>query len=108
MIKEYSKIISLLIGAMVVISTVSLGIKYFGQPLSREIDQKTFMNSQQYVDGSIRDLQRYQMEYLKGDEESKVIIRSGVQHQFANFPIEKVPTHLKPFYSSMMSGGDYQ
>jgi len=106
--KEYFWTIIGVVGFIVIISAVSLGIKYFGQPMSRHIDQKTFMESQQYVDGSVRDLSRYQIEYQKGDPQAKAMIKSTVQHQFANFSMEKVPTHLMPFYSSMMSAGDLQ
>ncbi|MFA5040047.1 MAG: hypothetical protein WC464_00235 [Bdellovibrionales bacterium] len=106
MLKEYSKGVAFVIATIVIISAVSLAIKYFGQPMSRSIDQKTFMESQQYIDGSIRDLSKYQVQYAAGDDAAKAIIRSTVQHQFANFPSEKVPLRLQPFYSSMMSGGD--
>lgn len=106
--KEYFTWLIGIVIAIVVISAVSLGIKYFGQPMSRSIDQKTFMESQQYVDGSIRDLSKYQVQYTVGDDATKAMIRSTVQHQFANFPSEKVPLHLQLFYSSMMSGGDFK
>ncbi|MDD5159663.1 MAG: hypothetical protein PHI47_06395 [Sulfuricurvum sp.] len=104
--KEYLKWIIGGIVAVVAITALSIGIKYFAQPMSRSIDQKTFMESQQYVDGSVRDLSKYQVQYTVGDDATKAMIRSTVQHQFANFPSEKVPLHLQPFYSSMMSGGD--
>lgn len=106
--KEYLKLLIGAVIAIVVISAMSLGIKYFWQPMSRSIDQKTFMESQQYVDGSVRDLSKYQVQYTVGDDATKAMIRSTVQHQFANFPSEKVPMHLQPFYSSMMSGGDFK
>lgn len=108
MIKEYFGWLIGMVILIVVFSAVSLGIKYYGQPISRHIDQKTFMESQQYIDGAVRDLSHYQLEYKKGDNNTKEMIQSTVQHQFANFPSEKVPMYLQPFYSSMMSGGDFK
>lgn len=108
LLKGYSVLIGMVVGIIVVVTAMGIGIKYFAQPMSRSIDQKTFMESQQYVDGSVRDLSKYQVQYTVGDDATKAMIRSTVQHQFANFPSEKVPMHLQPFYSSMMSGGDFK
>lgn len=106
--KQYGLLIGIMAGVIVSVTGTALLVKYFAQPMSRSIDQKTFMESQQYVDGSVRDLSKYQVQYTVGDDATKAMIRSTVQHQFANFPSEKVPMHLQPFYSSMMSGGDFK
>lgn len=105
--KDLKGVISALIisiGVLVILIIVGLTIKYFAQPASRSIDQKTFMESQQYIDSSVRDLQHYMLEYQKADETQKEVIKNLVQHQFANFPEDKVPTYLKPFYIDMMIG----
>jgi len=80
-----------------------LGVKSITKPLSAEIDQKTFMHSQQFVDSEVRDLQTYMREYQTSDEVQKAIIRETVRHQYANFPEDKIPQYLKSFYMEMMS-----
>ena len=72
--------------------------KKFFDPKYQNVERKVFENTQSYVHGQIKNLSKHYGEYQKGDREVKESIKGIVAVQFAQFPLEQVPsTPLKSF-----------
>lgn len=81
----------------------NLGMQWFFAPKFENVRRQTYENSQSYNDGMVQQLQLIYLEYKKSDKEGKEIIRSIVSRQYANFPQERLPGHLRAFVSSTLN-----
>jgi hypothetical protein len=89
------------VGFIIIIFFLNLGgleWKKFFDPKYQNVERKIFENTQSYVHGQIQNLSKHYGEYQKGDREVKESIKGIVAVQFAQFPLEQVPsTQLKSF-----------
>lgn len=81
----------------------NLGMQSFFAPKFEDLRRKTFENSQSYNDGMVQQLSSYYLEYQKADESQKQALRSVIAHQYANFPVDRLPAHLRAFLSSTLT-----
>lgn len=81
----------------------NLGMQSFFAPKFENVRRQTFENSQSYSDGMVQQLSSYYLEYQKASPEQKQALRSAIAHQYANFPIDRLPTHLRAFVSSALN-----
>lgn len=81
----------------------NLGMQSFFAPKFEDLRRKTFENSQSYNDGMVQQLSSYYLEYQKADESQKQALRSVIAHQYANFPVDRLPAHLRAFVSSALN-----
>jgi len=104
------KNVSTFLGAIIVIVTLVVGLKfvgfniwaYFG-PKEAAVERQIFEGTKVYNDGMVRDLENLMMEYKKSSKEEKVSLREVVLHRFSVYPIEKLPSNLKSFYIDLKS-----
>ena len=91
------------VAVMFVIGNVGLGFKAWFNPKEVAIERKTFEQSQSHVEGMIRDLSNFRLQYVDPNtsEAQKAVIKATVQHQFADFPRSRIPDELKGFYNEM-------
>jgi hypothetical protein len=92
--------LSSLIAIVVIGCALSLGGIYwyrFIEPKREEARREVFEETRSYNQGKIQQLAKYRMEYSTADEEGKEIIASTIKHQFADFPIDHLPTELQNF-----------
>lgn len=80
-----------------------LGMQGFFAPKFENVRRQTFENSQSYNDGMVQQLSSYYLEYQKADAEQKKAILSVVAHQYANYPVDRLPGHLRSFVSSALN-----
>jgi hypothetical protein len=99
-----------IIATVVVAGAAVFGISYYGlvhygffAPRFENVRRNVFENTQSYNDGMIQELQKYYLEYQKSDANGKEAIRLVIQHQYANYPIERLPSHLNSFVSSILN-----
>lgn len=86
------------IALMFVLNLGGLEWKKFFDPKFKNVERKVFENTQSYVHGQIQNLSKHYGEYQKGDQQAKESIKGIVAVQFAQFPIEQVPSgQLKSF-----------
>jgi hypothetical protein len=72
--------------------------KKFFDPKFQNVERKVFENTQSYVHGQIQNLSKHYGEYQKGDEATKQAIKGIVSVQFAQIPLEQIPSsQLKSF-----------
>lgn len=65
--------------------------------------RNVFENTQSYNDGMKQQLQQYYLEYQKADKDEKTVIRDAIAHQYASYPLERLPAHLQTFASSILN-----
>jgi len=97
----------LLTGAIAVgvfaVAGYGLFFQGFFAPRFENIRRQTFENSQSYNDGMIQQLQSYYVEYQRTDEKGKEAIRSVVSHQYASYPVGRLPSHLQSFVNAALN-----
>ena len=76
----------------------------FFKPRYMAVDNQAFLESQQYNDGMLRDLENWKMEYVNGDEVKKDSIRAIVLHRFSVYPKDRLPVDLRQFYEQLQAG----
>lgn len=81
----------------------ALGMQGFFAPKFENVRRHTYENSQSYNDGMVQQLSSYYLEYQKANPEQKQALRSVIAHQYANFPVDRLPAHLRAFVSSSLN-----
>ena len=105
--KEIFSGVLLLVGIGALIFVVAFGgykMYEFFAPRYVAVDNKVFKVSQQYNDGTIRDLENLKLEYLNADKDHKDAIRAITLHRFSVYPMDRMPADLRNFYEDLMSG----
>ena len=104
--KELLGTTALVIGAVVVLSAVSLGIYAVTKPASIAIDNAAFHESQPYNDGMARDLGNFQMEYIRTDDAGKrAALRAVILDRFAGYDALRLNPSLRAFLDQLKTGG---
>lgn len=104
--KELLGTTALVIGAVVVLSAVSLGIYAVTKPASIAIDNAAFHESQPYNDGMARDLGNFQMEYIRTDDAGKrAALRAVILDRFAGYDANRLNPNLRTFLEQLKTGG---
>lgn len=80
-----------------------LFLQGFFAPKFENVRRQTFENSQSYNDGMIQQLNSYYLEYQKADKDQKEAMRSVIAHQYAGYPQDRLPAHLRSFVSSILN-----
>lgn len=77
--------------------------KYFG-PKMEEVRRETFEQTKSFRQGTIQELENFQIEYLKAPEESKPALRKIILRRAAGFDLEKddVSPELRDFIAELM------
>ena len=102
-IKESLKITLVMVVAGLAVGGYALFMTGVFAPKFEDLRHTTHKNSQSYNDGMIQQLQSLYKEYHTSDAEGKQIILDIVSHNYADYPQERVPTHLRPFLSSALN-----
>lgn len=66
-------------------------------PKYEQVRHDTFKKSQAYTDGQAKQLQAYQLEYVRGDAAQKQAIASMVLHDMADVDESALPSNLYAF-----------
>lgn len=93
-----------IIAFIFIMGNIGLGFDAYFKPKVNAIERKTFEQSQSHVEGMVRDLSNFHLQYVdpNSTDAQKAVIKATIQHQFADFPISQVPDQLKGFYNEMM------
>lgn len=98
--QELISTVCFLLAVPVCIFSISYGgyslYKYFG-PRYEEVRRDIYEESKAYKDGTNRDLQNLQLEYLKADGNVRAALRSTILHRAADFPEEDMTVDLRTF-----------
>ena len=96
-----------LITALLIVTLLSFfgyeSYKFFA-PKYRAVNNQVFKESEQYIDGMVRDLENLQLEYINADKDHKDALRAIVLHRFSVYPEDKMPPNLRNFYNDLKSG----
>ena len=96
--------------AAIVISGVGflgLGAYVIFAPVAEQARRSVFENTKSYNDGMTQELQRYYLEYSKADGQGKATIAEVVRHQYASYPVGRLPNHLQSFVNSILSPNSF-
>jgi len=74
--------------------------KYFA-PKEADVNRETFEHSKAFRDGTIRDLQDMQRDYIKGDDSQRQALRSIILHRAAEIDTDALPHDLRLFINSI-------
>ena len=74
--------------------------KFFA-PREEAVRRETFEQSKAYVQGTIQELYKQQVEYAKATPEQKVALSSVIRHQAAGFDEKLLPDDLKQFIDQL-------
>ena len=74
--------------------------KFFA-PRQEAVRRETFEQSKAYVQGTIQELYKLQVEYAKATPEQKVALSSVIRHQAAGFDEKLLPDDLKQFIDQL-------
>ncbi len=102
--KLTAQTIGIIIGAIVLFCAVSLGGVYwyrFIGPKKEEARRQVFEETRSYNQGKIQQLAKYRAEYVQSDPDGQLVIKQTICHQFADFPIDHLPTELRTFLRAM-------
>ena len=80
-----------------------LSMQGFFAPRFENVRRNTFENTKSYNQGMQQELQSYFLEYQKSDENGKQAIASVISHQYADYPTERLPSHLRNFVESILN-----
>ncbi len=75
--------------------------KRFFAPKHEDVRREVFKATRSYNEGKIQQLAKYKFEYEKADDSGKMIIKSTIQHMFADFNCKEMPYGLKTFLTEM-------
>ena len=98
--------------SLVVLFALCFGMEFAGIHIAgffakerANIERDVFMNTRSYTSGQIQQLTRYRIQYIREkDEAGKAAIRSTVRMQFAEFPIDRLPTpELRDFMKECLN-----
>ncbi len=94
-------IVIFIIAAFLGLTWVAQGNEFFlykvFAPKMEQVRRDTFENSKAYNQGMLQQLERQQLEYVKGDESVKDAISSMILHDFADYDDSKLPSNLYTF-----------
>jgi hypothetical protein len=85
------------------------GLNMYGffAPRYEEVRLNTFENTKSYNQGMQQELQDYYLEYMKSDENGKQAIEAVIAHQYADYPMDRLPPHLRTFVESILNPTTY-
>ena len=99
---------------LVVFLSAIFGLNYYGlfsysffAPRYENVRRKTFENTKSYNQGMQQELQKYYIEYSKSDENGKQAIASVIRHQYADYDMTRLPSHLQSFVQSIMNPTEF-
>lgn len=76
--------------------------KYFA-PKQEDAKREVFEATKSYNQGMVQQLSRYRLQYLSAeDSTAKAAIKSTIQHQYADFDVNKLQGELKTFAQEML------
>ena len=97
----------LIVGAILLggfgIGLYQLNMYGYFAPRYEEVRRKTFENTKSYNQGMQQELQSYFLEYQKSDEDGKQAIAAVISHQYADYPTQRLPLHLRNFVESILN-----
>lgn len=105
--KEFLAWIGLIIGGILLfvgLSFISLWSYQYFAPRYEDARRKVFKQTRSYNEGKMQDLSKYRYEYLKGTPEEKAIIKSTIQHMFADYESQELPIELRQFLDQIKGG----
>ncbi len=99
------RVLLIIAGAAVAIFALAYGsysIYAYFAPKYRQVDRDVFLQSEQYQQGMIRDLQNFRLEWIDADSEKKLALRGTIIHRFIGFPQDKLTPDLKQFLDEVV------
>jgi hypothetical protein len=103
--KPLTVVSTVIISGVAIFGVGYYALTYYGffAPRMENVRRNVFENTRSYNDGMIQELQKYYLEYQKADNNGKESIRLVIQHQYAGYPIERLPAHLQAFVNPILN-----
>jgi len=100
-----TKLTFILIGCFIAViliagalNIIDIGFYRTFEPMREDARREVFENTRSYVHGKLQDLAKYYQEYQEADDTTKLVIKSVIQIQFAEFDADNVKSDkLKMF-----------
>ena len=104
--KSLVAVISTIIISVILIFCLSwAGIEWYRYfaPKQEDAKREVFEATKSYNQGMVQQLSRYRLQYLSTeDNTTKAAIKSTIQHQYADFDVNKLQGELKTFTQEML------
>lgn len=73
----------------------------FWAPKMQAVQREVFVNTPSYVLGNVQELENFQADYMKADEEHKKALASIILHRAGTIPEDKIPSDLREFIKKL-------
>jgi hypothetical protein len=81
--------------------------KYFGTR-NANIEREIFEQNKTFRSGSVQELLQMQRDYVMGNAEQKIAMKSIIKHKAAEVPVDALTPDLRSFISSLDYPGEMQ
>ena len=78
-----------------------LGYLQFFGPKFQNVERDIFKETRSYNEGKLQDLAKYRLQYETAAPEDKAVIKSTINHMFADYQADDMPYQLKQFLTEM-------